>query len=143
MLFGEFTHSLDDKNRLSIPAKWRGRFAEGAVITRGLDGCLFVYSHDEWQQFADKLAALPLSNKTSRAFSRLMLSGASDDTLDRQGRISVPPHLRSYAELKKHVTIAGVGTRLELWDEDRWQEYRQMTESDSEHIAESMADLGI
>lgn len=143
MFIGEHTHSIDDKGRVSVPAKFRRKLEGGLVVTRGLDACLWLFTREEWGKLADKLADLPLSNKQSRAFARLMLAGAWDAELDSQGRISLPEYLRQYAGLAKHVTVAGLYTRLELWDEDAWQQYRAATEADTEGIAESMADLGI
>lgn len=143
MFIGEYTHAIDDKGRLSIPAKFRRQLSGGVVVTKGLDGCLFVYPLDQWQQLATKLAALPLAQKQSRAFARLMLAGAFDAELDSQGRIIVPEHLRVYAKLQKHVAVTGLYNRVELWDEDTWHTYRAQTEASSEEIAEAMANLGI
>jgi MraZ protein len=143
MFIGEYTHSLDEKGRLSVPAKFRRGLTGGVVITRGLDSCLFVYPQHEWQELAQKLAALPLTQKHSRAFARLMLAGAWDAELDAQGRIMLPEYLRQYAALSKQVTVAGLYNRLELWDRATWQTYREATESESSAIAESMAELGI
>lgn len=143
MFIGEYSHSIDDKGRLAVPAKWRGQLLEGVVVTRGLDGCLFLYSRLEWEVLAQKLAALPISQKQSRAFARLILAGAWDAPVDSQGRIIIPDSLRQFAGLKKHVTVAGLYNRAEIWDEDAWQTYRQRTESDSTAIAESMGALGI
>lgn len=143
MFIGEYSHSIDEKGRLSIPVKFRGRLSEGVVVTRGLDGCLFLYAHAEWEQIAQRLAALPISQKKSRAFTRLMLAGAWDAELDSQGRVMLPEYLRTYAKLAKHATIAGLYNRIEIWDEDAWHEYRTVTENASEEIAESMGELGI
>lgn len=143
MFIGEYSHIIDDKGRLAVPAKWRGDFLNGIVVTRGLDGCLFLYSRQEWEVLAQKLAALPLSQKQSRAFARLMLAGAWDTEADSQGRIMIPEYLRTFAKLGKHVTVAGLYNRVEIWDEDAWQVYRTQTESESEAIAESMGALGI
>lgn len=143
MFIGEYDHSIDDKGRLAIPAKFRRAFEKGAVITRGLDHCLSVYPREEWQALAEKLAALPLSSKQSRAFARLMLAGAWDVALDSQGRVMLPEYLRQYASISKHVTLAGLYNRIEIWDEDAWHTYRSQTEAESDQIAESMADLGV
>jgi len=143
MFIGEYSHTIDAKGRLAVPAKWRGHLADGLVVTRGLDGCLFLYSRTEWEKLAQKLAALPLSQKQSRAFARLLLAGASDADIDGQGRIMIPEYLRQFAALKKHVTVAGLYNRAEIWDEDAWQSYRARTESASVDIAESMGSLGI
>lgn len=143
MFLGEHSHSIDDKGRVSVPAKFRRQLAKGVVVTRGLDHCLWLYSHSEWEAIARKLADLPITQKKSRAFVRLMLAGAWDAKLDSQGRVILPEYLRQYAGLKKHVTITGLFNRLEVWDEDTWQEYRQHTEEESDSIAESLAELGL
>lgn len=143
MLIGEFSHSLDDKGRLAIPAKFRQDLKSGAVITRGLDTCLFVYTKKEWTKLAEKLAGLPLAQANSRAFARLMLAGAMDVEFDKQGRALVPEYLRKFAGLGKNVVIAGVYSRLEIWDETKWSAYKQQTEQESGAIAERMAELGV
>jgi MraZ protein len=143
MFIGEHAHNLDNKGRVSVPAKYRGELSEGLVVTRGLDHCLWIYTKPEWEKIAGKLAALPISQKKSRAFSRLMLAGAWDAELDSQGRIVLPEYLRSYASLNKHVIIAGLYNRIEVWDEDSWQTYSQQTQEDSDEIAEGMSELGI
>jgi len=143
MFIGEHSHTIDDKGRINLPAKYRDQLQAGVVITRGLDGCLFAYTIADWQEMAEKLAKLPLTHKKSRAFARLMLAGAWDAQLDSQGRIMVPEYLRTYAHLQKYVTSAGVYNRIELWDEDAWHTYRTATEADSVEIAEGMAELGI
>lgn len=143
MFIGEYSHAIDEKGRVSVPAKFRTRLREGAVLTRGLDGCLFLYAAQEWGSIAERIAQLPFSQKKSRAFARLMLAGAWDTSLDSQGRVMVPEYLRTYAQLGKHVTITGLYNRIEIWDEDAWQQYRAATEAASEDIAEGMASLGI
>ena len=143
MFIGEYSHNLDDKGRLSIPAKFRREVAQGVVVTRGLDRCLFVYTKKEWELMASKLAQLPLAQKKSRAFARLMLAGAWDAELDNQGRVMLPEYLRQYAKLQKTAVVAGLYNRMEIWDEAAWQAYKAQTEADSENIAESMADLGV
>lgn len=143
MFIGEFQHSIDTKGRVAIPAKFRRKISGGAIITRGLDKCLFIFNKKDWEALAEKLIKLPLSQANSRAFVRLMLSGASDVKLDSQGRILVPDYLRDYAGLKKSAKVIGVYNRMELWDEKSWQQYKTTTEGSSEEIAEKMADLGI
>lgn len=143
MFIGEYSHTIDDKGRLAIPAKFRARLSEGVVVTRGLDGCLFLYPKNEWELLAQKLALLPISQKQSRAFARFMLAGASDAELDAQGRIMIPEYLRAFAKLVKHVTITGLYNRMEIWEEDAWQTYRAQAEAGSEDIAESMGTLGV
>ncbi len=143
MLLGEYKHSIDDKGRLAIPAKFRAKIEGGAIITRGLDKCLFVFTMREWEKLAEKLVALPLAQANSRAFSRLMLSGAADVELDSQGRILIPEPLREYAGLSKNSVVAGVYNRMEVWDAEVWNEYKKKTESSSEEIAEKLGELGI
>lgn len=143
MFIGEHSHTIDAKGRVSIPARYREELAEGVVVTRGLDRCLWVYPKQQWEHIAKRLAELPISQKSSRAFTRLMLAGAWNAELDSQGRINVPEYLRIYANVSKQVTIAGLYNRLEIWDEDSWHEYRTQAEAASETIAESMAELGI
>jgi MraZ protein len=143
MFIGEYHHQIDDKGRLSVPTKFRSDLAHGAVVTRGLDSSLFILPKEEWGKLAEKLAGLPLGQANSRAFARLMLAGAMDVSLDKQGRFIVPDYLRSYASLSKKVVIVGVNTRLELWDVERWEAYRAQTEQDAGQIAEQLGNLGI
>ena len=143
MFIGEFAHSVDEKGRVAIPAKFRGKVSSGAIITRGLDKCLFVFTKKDWEALAKKLVELPLAQSNSRAFVRLMLSGATDVKLDSQGRILVPDYLRKYSGIGKSVKVIGVYNRMEVWDEGVWDKYRSKAESSSGEIAEKMADLGI
>jgi MraZ protein len=143
MFIGEYNHTIDDKGRMSVPVKFRTKLADGAVVTRGLDNCLFVYPMAEWQALAEKLAALPMSQRNTRAFSRLMLAGAMDVSLDKQGRIILPDYLRKYAKMTKKVVVAGLYNRLEIWDETSWNEYKATTEEDSNDIAEQLGDLAV
>ena len=116
MFIGEYQHNLDNKGRLAIPAKFRALLKGGAVVTRGLDNCLFLYSKKEWEILAVKLSKLPISQAKARAFSRLMLAGAMDVSIDKQGRIVLPDYLRKYSKITKKVIIAGLYSRLEIWD---------------------------
>jgi MraZ protein len=141
MFIGEYQHNLDVKGRLALPAKFRSILAKGAVVTKGLDNCLFVYSKEEWKKLAEKLASLPISKANHRAFARLMLAGAMDVDPDGQGRVLLPDYLRQYASLKKKVIIAGLYNRLEIWDETNWEKYKQGTEKASEEIAEKLGEL--
>jgi len=143
MFIGEYQHNLDDKARLAIPVKFRGDLAKGAVVTRGLDNSLFLYTKSEWAKLAEKLAALPISQANSRAFARLMLAGAMDVSLDKQGRMVVPEYLRQYAGLKKNIVISGLYSRLEIWDRDTWDSYKRRTEKESGNIAEKLGELGV
>ena len=143
MLLGEYSHNMDTKGRLAIPARFRAELTAGAIITRGLDNCLFLFAAIEWQKLAEKLIALPISSANSRAFARLMLSGAMDVEFDSQGRILIPEYLRSYAALKKQAVVTGVYNRIEVWDEEHWRQYKQKTEGASDQIAEQLGELGI
>ncbi len=143
MILGEFKHSLDIKGRLAVPAKFREKLGAGAIITRGLDKCLFIFGANEWEVLVQKLMNLPLAQANSRAFVRLMLAGASDAKVDAQGRILVPDYLRKYAGLKKQAVVTGLYNRMEVWDEAEWQTYKQKTEASSDEIAEKLGELGI
>lgn len=143
MFIGEYTHTIDNKGRLAIPAKFRKELKKGAVVTRGLDNSLFVYTLTEWEKLAIKLASLPFAQANSRAFSRLMLAGAMDVNLDKQGRIVVPEYLRKFAKISKKVVVAGLYTRLEIWDLKTWEDYKYKTEENSNEIAETLSELGV
>jgi len=143
MFIGEFQHNLDAKGRMAVPAKFRQKIVGGAIITRGLDHCLFVFTNQEWEVMAEKLNSLPLVKSDSRAFSRLMLAGAAEVEPDKQGRILIPDYLREYAGLKKQVIVTGVNKRFEVWDADSWKQYKSKTESASDEIAEKLGELGI
>ncbi|HNU96919.1 MAG TPA: division/cell wall cluster transcriptional repressor MraZ [Candidatus Portnoybacteria bacterium] len=143
MLIGEYTHTIDEKKRLAIPAKIRKELGVKAVITRGLDNCLFIYPFKEWQKLVEKLSNLPIGQRDTREFSRLMLAGASEVDLDTLGRILVPDYLRKYAQLKKNVVIAGVYNRLEIWDEAKWDTFKNQSEKEVDNIAERLGGLGV
>jgi len=143
MFIGEYHYTIDEKNRLAVPVKFRAFLLKGAVVTRGIDSCLFLYSKKEWEVLAQKLAQLPLSQAKSRAFARLMLAGAMDLEMDKQGRIIIPDYLRQYAEISKKVVVAGLYNRLEIWDEKKWEEYKRKSEEESPDIAETLAGLGV
>ena len=143
MFIGEYNHNLDEKGRLAVPVKFRGELKKGAVVTKGLDGCLFFYTIDEWKILAEKLSNLPISQSNTRAFARLMLAGAMDVQLDKQGRIVLPDYLRKYAKLTKKIVIGGLYNRLEIWDEEAWKKYKSKTEKESGDIAEKLGELGV
>lgn len=143
MLIGEFEHSLDAKGRLIMPAKLRESIGENFVVTKGLDGCLFAFSITEWTNFEEKLKSLPLSNRNSREFTRFFLSGATECEIDKQGRFLIPNNLREAAGLIKEVVIIGVGTRIEIWDKEKWNNYNSDENISVEDIAENMTMLGI
>ena len=143
MFIGEYNHNLDDKGRLAIPAKFRTILKKGAVVTKGLDNCLFLYSKEQFEIIAKKFAALPISQAKARAFSRHMLAGAMNVEFDNQGRITLPEYLRDFSELKKKIIVAGLYNHLEIWDEAAWNRYKGENEKNSNSIAEEMGDLGI
>ena len=142
MLLGEYEHAIDDKGRLAIPAKFRKSLADGVVVTRGLDQCLYMYPLDEWAKLADKLAHLPMNQADSRAFARMMLSGASHAQIDSQGRILIPEGLRAFAAISGRAVVIGLHTRAEIWDEAKWREYRGRVEQKTDEIAERLGELG-
>ena len=143
MFIGEYKHNLDDKGRLAIPAKFRAALKKGAVVTKGLDNCLFLYSKEQFAIIAKKFASLPISQARARAFSRHMLAGAMDVDFDTQGRITLPEYLRSFSDLKKNVVVAGLYNHLEIWNEAAWNKYKEESEKNSNAIAEELGDLGI
>ena len=143
MFIGEYKHNLDEKGRLAVPKKFRKALEKGLVVTRGLDTSLFLFPKEEWDKLAEKLSSLPLGNSNSRAFARLMLAGAMDIMLDKQGRVVLPEYLRVYADLKKSVVLAGLYNRLELWSEKNGEVYKKKVEQDAESVAEQLGDLGI
>ena len=143
MFIGEYTLSIDEKGRISIPAKFRDQLHGKAIVTRGLDNSLFVYPMDEWTKLAEKLAALPISKANSRAFARLMLAGAMDCEVDKAGRITLPDYLRTFAKVHKKAVVAGMYNRLEIWSEDLWKKYKSNTEKDSGKIAEQLDEIGV
>lgn len=143
MFIGEYNHILDDKGRLAIPVKFRAILKKGAVVTKGLDNCLFLYAPEQFKSIAAKFSALPLSQAKARAFSRHMLAGAMDLEFDNQGRITLPEYLREFAGLKKKTVVAGLYNHLEIWDEGAWNKYKGEAEKNSNAIAEELGSLGI
>ena len=143
MFMGEYQHTIDDKGRLIMPAKFRDGLGEKFVVTKGLDGCLFVYEMDEWQVLETKLRNLPFTKADARAFARFFFSGATECELDKQGRILLPTNLRDHAQLQKDVFIIGVSSRLEIWSKEVWEDYSSKTEASYEELAEKMVDFDI
>lgn len=143
MFMGEFEHTMDTKGRVAVPIRFRQDLGSKAIVTRGLDACLFLYTEAEWRTLAERIAALPLAQANTRAFSRLMLAGAMEVAVDGQGRIMLPDYLRRYANLKKKVVVAGLLNRVEIWDAAAWQQYRTTTEENSSAIAEALQNLGV
>lgn len=143
MFLGEYEHSLDEKGRLTIPSRFREELTGRLVVTRGLDHCLFLYPYSEWQVLGDKLRELPMTQREARAFVRLLFSGASEQTLDRQGRLLLPANLREYAGIERDVVILGLGNRVELWSKERWTAYEAEASQSYEELAEKIVDLGL
>lgn len=141
MFMSEYNHSIDPKGRVIVPVKFRESLGTEFVVTKGLDGCLFVFPNEEWNIFEEKLKSLPMSNKDARKFVRFFLAGAAVVELDKQGRILIPPVLRECAGLEKDVVVVGVGNRVEIWDKGRWDD--ATTFNDMDEIAEHMSDLGL
>ena len=140
MFMGEYHHNIDDKSRIVLPPKLREELGMRFVVTRGLEGCLFVYSSDEWNRLVDKLKKLPFTKKDARAFLRFFLSGATECTFDKQGRIALPVPLVNYAKLKKECVIIGVNDRLEIWAEDSFNEFFSENEENISDLAEDLFD---
>ncbi|HCF65645.1 MAG: division/cell wall cluster transcriptional repressor MraZ [Clostridia bacterium] len=143
MLIGEYEHSLDVKGRLILPAKIREDMGDKFIVTKGLDGCLFGFSQNEWTNFEEKLKTLPLTNKNARDFVRFFLSGATECEIDKQGRFLITSNLREYATLEKDAIIIGVGTRIEIWNREKWKSYNSDENISADEIAENMTMLGI
>lgn len=141
MFMGEYNHTIDTKNRLIIPSKFREALGDEFVVTKGLDGCLFVYDNDAWAEFEEKLKGLPLTNKEARKFARFFLAGAASVEVDKQGRILVPSVLKEFAGLNKDVVLVGVASRIEIWSKERWEDVSSC--EDMEDIAEHMSELGL
>ena len=142
MFIGEYGHAIDAKNRIILPSKFREGLGESCIMTKGLDGCLYVYPREEWAILEEKLKSLPLTSKDARAFVRFFFSGANEMTFDKQGRTLIPQNLMQYAGIVKEVVSIGVSNRIEIWSKEKWNSY---TESDinMDEIGEKMSELGI
>jgi MraZ protein len=143
LFIGEYRHSLDVKGRIIVPSKFRDGLGDKFVLTKGLDGCLFAYSKEEWANFEEKIKTLPLTNKDARAFVRFFFAGAVECEIDKQGRTLVPPMLREYAGLNKDLVIIGVSNRVEIWSQEKWDNYSEAEDLEADDLAEKMAMLGI
>ena len=141
MFMGEYNHPIDAKGRLIVPSRFREILGDAFVVTKGLDGCLFVYDNEEWKLFEEKLRALPITNKEARQFVRFFLAGAAEVEVDKQGRILIPNVLREFAGLAKDVALVGVGSRIEIWSRERFEDTAAF--DDMDEIAEHMAELGL
>ena len=143
MFIGEYNHTIDSKGRLIVPSKFREALGDEFVVTKGLDGCLFVYPMEEWTAFTDKLKDLPLTKKDARQFSRFFLAGAASCEVDKQGRILIPSVLRDFAGLEKDAVLVGVSSRIEIWSRSNWEKISDVDIEDMDNIAEHMEDIGI
>ena len=143
MLIGHYIHQLDDKKRISIPAKWRSVLGKKVVVTSGLDKSLFVFSLKEWQKIAEKLSSLSFTNKDTRSFTRFMLSNAFDTDLDSVGRILITDQLKSFADIKKKAVLVGMHSRVEVWSEEEWEKYSKVNNRDVDSVASKLSDLGV
>lgn len=141
MFMGEYQHSIDMKGRLIVPSKFREQLEEGFILTRGLDNCLFGYPLDEWQKLEEKLKALPVTKRDARAFTRFFFSGASEASLDKQGRVNIPANLREFAKIEKDCMIIGVSSRIEIWSAELWEAYYEEAEESFNDIAENLIDF--
>lgn len=142
MFMGEYQHSLDEKARVTIPSKYRGQLGESFVLTKGLDGCLFIYAQQEWADFEHKLKNLPLTNTNARKFVRFFLSGAVECMTDKQGRILIPNTLRTYSSIEKDIVFIGMSNHIEVWSLEKWQAYNE-EDIDVNALASQMEELGI
>ena len=143
MFVGEYSHSLDTKGRLAIPKLFRSDLLDGLVITRGIDDCLFLYTKKAWSTVSDYISQLPFSKAHVRGFARLMLAGATNLTLDKQGRVLLPEYLRIYAHLEKEVVVAGLCNRIEIWNKKDWEVALDNVLTDKHKIAEQLDTLGL
>ena len=143
MFTGEYTHTLDDKRRISVPSAFRGELDGEAVLTRGLDNCIFMFPRSSWEDIARKLSDLSFGDADSRGLNRFLLSGAREVSLDSSGRILVPKFLAGFADLDETAVFAGVNTRIELWDKDRWDDYTKDVESQADLLAQTLGDVGM
>ncbi|MEW9093649.1 MAG: division/cell wall cluster transcriptional repressor MraZ [Clostridiaceae bacterium] len=142
MFIGEYIHGIDSKNRMIIPSKFRENLGEKFILTKGLDGCLYIYPMEEWYVLEEKLKKLPLTSKDARAFSRFFFSGANEIIVDKQGRALIPQNLLEYANIQKEIVSIGVLNRIEIWSKEKWEDYNE-SNIDFDEIAEKMSELGI
>lgn len=143
MFIGEFTHTLDDKNRISLPAKIRKEMGKTVVLTPGLDGCLFMFTENEWKKIAEKLSESSLLQSDNRSFNRYMFGGAVESPIDGVGRILIPDFLLSRAQLKTKVVLIGVQNRIEIWNDKAWQDYKKVVEREADALAEKLGNVGV
>ena len=143
MFLGEFEHTIDDKGRITIPAKFRGKLAAGLVVTKGIDNCLWLYPLDAWEMLASRIIALPQTDPTAREFRRQVFGGASNAVPDKQGRVNLPPYLRTYAHIDNQAMIIGLYDHCEIWNPAHWRERQERSHADPEGRAAQFESLGI
>jgi len=143
MLIGQYNHTIDTKKRLALPVKFRGELGTKVIITKGVENCLVVYTEKEWAVMSAKLSNLPISQIEARSFVRHLLASATEVMLDKLGRILIPDYLKEYADLKKDVVICGLSNRLEIWNEQKWEESSKKAEKGVEEIVSKLGPLGI
>jgi MraZ protein len=143
MLIGEYSHSLDDKKRLSLPAKFRKTLGKKVVMTRGLDSCIFVFTTVEWEKIAQKLSEQSVGSRDARDLNRFFLSGASEVEVDSSGRVLVPEYLKTFAKLESKVTLAGLYSRVEIWDDILWQERQKAITENADDVASKLQEVGM
>jgi len=143
MFVGQYEHAIDQKGRVAIPAKFRQIFKKEAVVTKGLDDCLFVFTREKWQKMAASIGQLPVSKSSARLYARLILAAASEAEFDSQGRILLPAYLRNYAGLKDQVVVIGLYDRVEIWDKKKWNKMIGKVENEAGKIAEDLSELGV
>ena len=143
MLIGEYTHSIDPKKRVSLPAKFRKEVGKKVIMTHGLDNCLSIYTIKEWEKISEKLSGLSMGQADQRSFNRFMLAGAVETDVDSVGRILIPDFLKDYAKLKTKVVLTGVHNHIEIWDEKMWRVYKQKIENQADALAEKLGEIGV
>ena len=142
MLIGEYKHSIDEKNRMSLPSKFRKELGKKVVATYGLEQCLFIYEISEWNRIAEEISKLGMLKSDTREFNRFMFGGAVEIEIDSLGRILVPEYLKKYADIKSQATVIGVHKRLEIWNEKKWEDYKMKAVSKADSLAEKLSEAG-
>lgn len=143
MLIGEYIHTIDNKNRISLPAKFRKEMGKSLVVTPGLDNCLFIFTKKEWVKISEKLSEFSMLSSDNRSFNRFMFGGATEVDVDNIGRFLLPPFLKSRAGLSEKVALVGVQNRVEIWDESAWADYKKMVEKQADSLAEKLGGVGM
>jgi len=141
MFIGQYEHSVDEKGRVAIPSKFRNTFKDGAVVTKGLDGCLFIFAKERWHKMAKSIGELPYTKSSARVFARLVLASAVEVEFDNQGRILVAGYLREYASLKKQAVIAGLYDRVEVWSKESWKKEMSKIDKEAGKVVEDLSEM--